>query len=45
MKDLAFTTLSPEEARAFLTTVTDDIRPVTLPNEKTLVQVADLPFL
>ncbi|MDD2325257.1 MAG: hypothetical protein PHW63_04530 [Alphaproteobacteria bacterium] len=44
MKDLVFETLSPDDARAFLTTVAHDMLPVTVPIDKTLVQVAPLPF-
>lgn len=44
MKDLTTTTLPPDAARAFLATIANDIRPITLPLEKTLVQVTDLPF-
>lgn len=44
MKDLTFTTLSPEEARSFLTTIEKDLLPISVPMDKTLVQVAALPF-
>jgi len=44
MKDLEFEALSPDAARAFLTTVAHDMLPVTVPIDKTLVQVAALPF-
>ncbi len=44
MKDIAFTSLPPEEARAFLTTIAQDLLPIAVPADKTLVQVADLPF-
>ncbi len=44
MIDLDFKALSPDEARDFLATISTDISPVTLPADKTLVQVASLPF-
>ncbi len=44
MIDLAFQTLSPDDARAFISTVAPDIAPVSLPADKTLVQAANLPF-
>lgn len=44
MKDLTFTSLAPEEARAFLANIAQDLLPITVPADKTLVQVADLPF-
>ncbi len=44
MKDLAFKALSPEEGKAFLATIAQDLLPITVPADKTLVEVADLPF-
>jgi len=44
MDDLEFTALSPDEARAFLTTIARDLLPVSVPQDKTLVQVTALPF-
>ncbi len=44
MKDLAFTTMPPEEARTFLAAIAHDMLPVSVPQDKTLVQVASLPF-
>lgn len=44
MKDLEFTALSPDEAATFLSTIAHDLLPVSVPQDKTLVQVAALPF-
>lgn len=44
MKDLAFETLSPEDTRAFLGEIAQDLLPISVPADKTLVQVAALPF-
>lgn len=44
MKDLEFEALSPDAARTFLTTIAHDMLPVSVPVDKTLVQVAALPF-
>ncbi len=44
MKDLSFTALQPDEARTFLTTIAQDLLPIKVPMDKTLVQVAELPF-
>ncbi|MDD3181791.1 MAG: hypothetical protein PHD48_03170 [Alphaproteobacteria bacterium] len=44
MKDLEFTALAPEEARSFLALIAHDMLPVSVPQDKTLVQVAVLPF-
>lgn len=38
------TPLTPDEGRAFLTTIAKDLLPITVPMDKTLVQVAALPF-
>lgn len=44
MKDLTFTTMPPEEARTFLASIAHDMLPVSVPQDKTLVQVTALPF-
>lgn len=44
MKDLAFETLSPDDTRAFLSEIAQDLLPISVPADKTLVQVAALPF-
>lgn len=44
MKDLTFETLSPDAARTFLAAIAHDLLPVKVPADKTLVQVATLPF-
>ncbi len=44
MKDITFETLSPDAARSFLATIAHDLLPVKVPADKTLVQVATLPF-
>jgi len=44
MIDFEFTALSPDEARAFLTSIARDMLPVSVPQDKTLVQVTALPF-
>lgn len=44
MRDLVFTALTPDDARAILTDIAPKILPVKLPSDKTLVQVASVPF-
>ena len=44
MKDLVFEALAPETTRELLTEITAEILPIKLPLDKTLVQVAALPF-
>lgn len=44
MLDLSLEPLSPEATKELLAAIADDIRPVTLPLDKTLVQCAALPF-
>lgn len=44
MKDLAYETLSPDAGRAFLAEIAQDLLPIKMSAEKTLVQVAKLPF-
>lgn len=44
MKDIEFTALSPDEARSFLSSIARDLLPISVPQDKTLVQVATLPF-
>lgn len=44
MHDLVFNQVEPTAARALLSEIAPEIMPVTLPPDKTLVQVADLPF-
>lgn len=44
MKDFAFETLSPEAARDFIQEIARDLLPISVPADKTLVQVAALPF-
>ena len=44
MKDLDFQALAPDAAREFLTSIAHDLLPITVPMDKTLVQVATLPF-
>lgn len=44
MKDLTFTTLSADEARAFIGTIAQELLPIAVPADKTTVQVAALPF-
>jgi len=44
MNDLTFTALSPDEAGRFLRTIAKDLLPISVPMDKTLVQVAELPF-
>jgi hypothetical protein len=44
MIDLNYHTLDADAAQKFLTAIAVDILPVTLPEGKTTVQVADLPF-
>ncbi|MDE2029517.1 MAG: hypothetical protein KGI97_03020 [Alphaproteobacteria bacterium] len=44
MIDLTFKTLDPAETQKLLTDIAADIAPVTLPEGKTKVEVADLPF-
>ncbi len=44
MNDLAFTALSPDDGRAFIATIAKDLLPISVPSDKTLVEVAELPF-
>jgi len=44
MDDIKFETLTPDNARAFLTLIAKDMLPVSVPVDKTLVQMASLPF-
>jgi hypothetical protein len=44
MDGLEFTALEPNEAKEFLATIAHDMLPVSVPQDKTLVQVATLPF-
>ncbi|MFA6279564.1 MAG: hypothetical protein WC612_02065 [Bdellovibrionales bacterium] len=44
MDGLTFEALAPDAARAFLATVAHDLLPIMVPADKTLVQVAALPF-
>ena len=44
MKDIVFEALNPDAAREILTAIAPEILPVKLPLDKTLVQVASLPF-
>jgi hypothetical protein len=44
MIDLNFKTLDPAATQKLLSDIASDIKPVTLPEGKTTVQVADLPF-
>lgn len=44
MEDLNFTALAPDEARSFLALIAHDMLPVSVPHDKTLVEVATLPF-
>ncbi len=44
MDGLTFEALSPDTARAFLATIAHDLLPIMVPADKTLVQVAPLPF-
>ena len=44
MIDVEFKALSPDEGRTFLTGIARDLLPISLPQDKTLVQAADLPF-
>jgi hypothetical protein len=44
MKDFAFETLSPDDTRTFLNEIARDLLPISVPADKTLVQVAALPF-
>lgn len=44
MKDFAFETLSPDDTRVFLNEIARDLLPISVPADKTLVQVAALPF-
>lgn len=44
MDNLIFQALSPDDARAFLATIAHDLLPIMVPADKTLVQVAVLPF-
>ncbi len=44
MKDLVFEALNPEATKELLAAIASEIAPVTLPLDKTLAQVAPLPF-
>jgi len=44
MNDFSFETLSPEASRPFLSKIAQDLLPISVPAEKTLVQAAELPF-
>lgn len=44
MTDFTYESLSPEETRDFLTEIAQDLLPIFMPTDKTLVQVAALPF-
>ena len=44
MIDLIFKTLDPTAAQKLVAEIANDITPITLPADKTSVQVADLPF-
>ncbi len=44
MDGLTFEALSPDDARAFLAAIAHDLLPIMVPADKTLVQVAALPF-
>jgi hypothetical protein len=44
MKDLTFEALSPDAARELLVSIERDMKPIEMPLDKTLVQVAALPF-
>ncbi|MGE0109409.1 MAG: hypothetical protein AB7S81_06580 [Bdellovibrionales bacterium] len=44
MFDMTYETMSPEDTKAFLAEIARDLLPITVPVDKTLVQVAALPF-
>jgi hypothetical protein len=44
MKNLSLEALSPEDGRAFIAEIAHDLLPISVPADKTLVQVATLPF-
>lgn len=44
MFDIQLEAMPPEAARSFLATIAKDLLPVSVPQDKTLVQVAALPF-
>lgn len=44
MKDLPFKALSPEETRELLSAIAAEILPIKMPQDKTLVQVTQVPF-
>jgi hypothetical protein len=44
MIDMTFETLSPDATKELIAAIADEIKPVVLPLDKTLIQAAELPF-